>query len=92
MDNDSYCDVTERLFAEFERVHPLPTIAVVVRQCRQDLEGSERGGCGVLERLARQRLSALQPSAHRRDRHGPPGDQRTEIGGGVERVSKTMAG
>ncbi len=43
MDGDSYCDVTERLFGEFERVHRLPVIALVVGQCRVDLGGSPRG-------------------------------------------------
>jgi len=63
MNDDSYCDVTERLFGEFERVHPLPVIAAVVRQCRNDLEGSPPGALPeVLERLARQRLSDLQSS------------------------------
>jgi len=63
MNDDSYCDVTERLFGEFERVHPLPVIAAVVRQCRNVLEGSPPGALPeVLERLARQRLSDLQSS------------------------------
>ena len=63
MDDVSYCDVTERMFREFERVHPLPVIAGVVRQCREDLVGSPRGALPeLLERLARQRLSDLQPS------------------------------
>ena len=63
MNDDSYCDVTERLFGEFERVHPLPVIAAVVRQCRNDLEGSPPGALPeVLERLASQRLSDLQSS------------------------------
>jgi len=63
MDDVSYCDVTERMFREFERVHPLPVIAGVVRQCRKDLVGSPRGALPeLLERLARQRLSDLQPS------------------------------
>jgi len=63
MNNVSYCDVTERLFGEFERVQPLPVIAAVVRQCRHDLEGSPPGALPeLLERLARQRLSDLQSS------------------------------
>jgi len=63
MNDDSYCDVTERLFGEFARVHPLPVIAAVVRQCRNDLDGSPPGALPeVLERLARQRLSDLQSS------------------------------
>ncbi len=34
MTDVSYCDVTERRFTEFERGHPVPVIAAVVRQCR----------------------------------------------------------
>jgi len=64
MNDISFCDVTERMFGEFERVHPLPVIAAVVRQCREDLEGAPRGAIPeLLERLARQRLTDLQPSA-----------------------------
>lgn len=72
MNNDSYCDVTERLFAEFEQVHPLPAIAAAVRQCRQDLEGGAPRGAfpELLERLARQRLTDLQPSTHRAPAYG----------------------
>ncbi len=63
MNDVSYCDVTERMFSEFERVHPLPVIAAVVRQCREDLEGSSRGALPELcERLARQRLTDLPPT------------------------------
>jgi len=59
--DDSCCDVTERLFAEFERAHPLPVITEVVRQCRQDLHGAPTAALPeLLERLARQRLSDLQ--------------------------------
>ncbi len=63
MNDISYCDVTERMFKEFERVHSLPVIAAVVRQCREDLEGSPRGALPELcERLARQRLTDLPPT------------------------------
>jgi hypothetical protein len=63
MNDVSYCDVTERMFTEFERVHPLPVIAAVVRQCRDDLAGSPPGALPELvQRLARQRLSDLPPS------------------------------
>jgi len=62
-DDYSYCDVTERLFSEFERAHPLPVIAAVVRQCRADLDGSPREAVPELvERLARQRLLGQQPN------------------------------
>ena len=65
MTDVSYCDVTERMFTEFERVHPLPVIAAVVRQCRDDLAGSPPGALPELvERLARQRLSDLPPSTN----------------------------
>lgn len=65
MNDVSYCDVTERMFAEFERVHPLPVIAAVVRQCCDDLAGSPPGAIPELvERLARQRLSDLPPSTN----------------------------
>jgi len=51
------------MFGEFERVHPLPVIAAVVRQCRDDLKGSPAGALPeLLERLARQRLADLQSS------------------------------
>jgi len=43
MSEESYCDVTERLFGEFERVHRLPVIAAVVRQCQVQLEGAAKG-------------------------------------------------
>ncbi len=63
MSAESYCDVTERLSGEFERVHRLPVIAAVVRQCQVQLEGAAKGSVPVLlERLARQRLTALQPT------------------------------
>lgn len=56
---DCVADLTERLFAEFESVLPLHTIAGVVRACRRDLAGSPVGAMPELtERLARQRLSA----------------------------------
>jgi hypothetical protein len=59
MSEESYCDVAERLFGEFERVHRLPVIAAVVRQCQVQLEGAVPE---LLERLARQRLTDLQPT------------------------------
>ncbi len=65
MNDVSYCDVTERMFTEFERVHPLPVIAAIVRQCRDDLAGSPPGALPELvQRLARQRLSDLPPSTN----------------------------
>jgi len=78
MGGDSYCDVTERLFAEFERVHRLPVIAQVVGQCRVDLEGAPSGALPELvERLGRQRLTELAPSARGLARRpSPPADRR----------------
>ncbi len=65
MNDMSYCDDPERMFTEFERVHPLPVIAAVVRQGRDDLAGSPPGAMPELvERLARQRLSDLPPSTN----------------------------
>jgi len=47
----------------FEAVHPLPVITAVVRQCRTDLDGVPSGAIPeLLERLASQRLSDLQPA------------------------------
>jgi len=82
MDGDSYCDVTERLFGEFERVHRLPVIALVVGQCRVDLEGSPRGAVPeLLERLARQRLMDLAPSRPSQMHLGVLGDAGAVAGG-----------
>lgn len=59
----SSADVTERLFHVFEAVHPLPVITAVVQQCRTDLDGAPSGAVPeLLERLAHQRLSDLQPA------------------------------
>ncbi len=60
MNNVSYCDLTERLFAEFEWRHPLPVITAVVRQCDADLSGAPPEALPeLLERSARQRLTDL---------------------------------
>ncbi len=72
MHRDSECDVTERLFRDFERLHPLPVIATVVRRCRMELQESLRGAVPQsLERLARQRLTDLPPSAATTRRSSP---------------------
>jgi len=47
MSDQSYADVTERLFRAFAAVHPLPVITAVVQQCRVDLDGARRGGSGI---------------------------------------------
>ena len=63
MADRSSADVTERLFVVFGAVHPLPVIAAVVQQCRADLNGAPRAAVPeLLERLAHQRLSDLQPA------------------------------
>jgi hypothetical protein len=61
MSDQSYADVTERLFRAFAAVHPLPVITAVVQQCRVDLDCVPCGAVPeLLERLAHQRLSDLQ--------------------------------
>ncbi len=50
MTDQSYADITERLFCTFEAVHPLPVITP---------SGAKPE---LLERLARQRLTGLQPA------------------------------
>jgi len=64
MTDQSYADITERLFCTFEAVHPLPVITAVMQQCRADVGSSTPSGAKpeLLERLARQRLTGLQPA------------------------------
>jgi hypothetical protein len=58
--DDSYADIVERMFREFECVLDIPTILKVVNGCRRDLQGSPAGALAELtERLARHRLGAL---------------------------------
>ncbi len=55
--SESVCDVTERLFAEFDHIHPLPVITAAVVRARHDLHGSpELSVPELVERLARFRL------------------------------------
>jgi hypothetical protein len=56
---DSYADMLERLFVEFESGLSLIVIEQVARQCRDDLRGQTPDGSGLelLERLIRQRLA-----------------------------------
>ena len=61
MDSDSYVDVVERLFREFDWALPLPEIARLVGQCRQDWVGTT--GLEGLEDEARQRLTDLSMGA-----------------------------
>ena len=44
-------------------MHPLPVITAVVQQCRADLDSVPSGAIPeLLERVAHQRLSDLQPA------------------------------
>jgi hypothetical protein len=61
MGADSYADVVERLFEEFEQTLPLPAIARMVGQCRQHWSGS--GQLDALEHEARRELTTLSLSA-----------------------------
>ena len=57
---ETLVDVTERLFAEFERRLSLTTISATVHECRRDLAGAPQPALPELvERLARQRLTQL---------------------------------
>lgn len=63
MIDSSSADETERLLRGFEAGHPLLVITAVVQQCRTDLNGAPSGEVPeVLERLAHQRQSDLQPA------------------------------
>ncbi len=58
----SYADVVERLFGEFENRYPLSVIVDTVHECRAQLSCSpETAMPELLERRARQRLGAGQP-------------------------------
>jgi len=61
METDSYVDVVERLFQEFDWALPLPEIAKLVGECRQDRPAST--GLADLENTARQRLTDLSLNA-----------------------------
>jgi hypothetical protein len=73
MGADSYADVVERLFHEFDWAVPLPDIAKLVGQCRQAWDGSP--GLEGLENEARQRLTNLSMDA----RPGHRAAQRTSV-------------
>ena len=63
MTDQSDADITERLVRMFAAVHPLPVITAVVQQCRTDLDSVPSGAIPeLLERLAHQRLTDLQPA------------------------------
>lgn len=56
--SESICDVTERLFAEFEDVHPLSAVTAAVLRARHELQGSpELALPELVERLVRYRLT-----------------------------------
>jgi hypothetical protein len=58
--DDSYADIVERMFREYEGVLDLPTITQIVNGCRHDLQGTPVGALPELtERLARHRLALL---------------------------------
>jgi hypothetical protein len=57
MDTDSYADVVERLFQEFDWAVSLPDITRLVSQCRQHWSGST--ALEGIENEARQRLTDL---------------------------------
>jgi hypothetical protein len=60
----SYADLVERLFREFEDHVTLTAIADVVRESRQQLQGSPPQALPELtERLARQRLTRIAAAA-----------------------------
>ena len=73
MGADSYPDLLERLFAEFEDRQPLAVIETVVNQCHHELDGQTPAGAHfeLLERLARLRLTDLNPPLQA---HGGSGD------------------
>lgn len=60
---DSYADMLERLFVEFESRVSLTVIQKVARQCRDDLRGQtpQEATPELLERLIRQRLEDRTP-------------------------------
>ena len=61
--SESICDVTERLFAEFEDVHPLSAVTAAVLRARHELQGSpELALPELVERLVRYRLTAAAPA------------------------------
>jgi hypothetical protein len=63
--DDSFADMVERLFAQFEDRVPLKTIVEVVRESREHLRGSPVGALPELtERLAYERLSNGQRNLH----------------------------
>jgi len=61
---NSYADLAERLFGEFEPAHGLDVVSEVMQRCRADLFGTPRSvRLKLLEALARERLSVPQVTA-----------------------------
>lgn len=61
---DSYADLLERLFGDYEGRHSIPVIEKVVSESRAQLAGQSPPGAQLelLDRLARQRLQDLPPT------------------------------
>ena len=64
MSADSYADLLERLFGDFEHRHTIAVIKNVVSASRAQLVGQCPPGAQLelLDRLARQRLNDLPPT------------------------------
>lgn len=64
MPADSFADMLERLFAEYELRHSLMVIRAVVTRCQDELAGqpSPAAELELLDRLARHRLNELPPT------------------------------
>lgn len=55
---DSYADIVERLFGEYQGVLSPHKISEIVAGCRSDLAGTPKGALAeLIERLARQRIA-----------------------------------
>jgi hypothetical protein len=58
--NESFADMVERLFRDYESSHSLAEIVDVAQQARRDLSDAPPGAQPeLIERLARQRLADL---------------------------------
>lgn len=64
MSADSYADLLERLFANYEERHTYAAIENITTECRTQLAGQTAPGAHLemLERLVRQRLDDLPPT------------------------------
>jgi len=61
MSRDSYADVVERLFQEFEWAIPLPVIARIAHDCSHEGSGSPPADESDLLERARSLLLAMTP-------------------------------